>query len=152
MSGAESSIRSGVAKIESELPGLNLDRHGIGRRWREINVGPSFHSEDSKGQNFGAYDQNGGNHQTLGAAGKFLQLRVRSTVGELPDKKRQNKLCGKKRDSSLGHGLRHLLIDQRTVRRNILRRRPGMEQDGNRRSNRDYDDGDRKEFRHRALV
>src|SRR5664279_526075 len=34
--------------------------------------------------------------------------------------------------------------------RNVLRRHPGVSQDGNRGKDRDYDDGDRKEFCHDA--
>ena len=32
MKGAKLSVRTGIAEIESELSGLDLDRHGIGRR------------------------------------------------------------------------------------------------------------------------
>src|SRR5208282_2745974 len=67
-------------------------------------LSPCLHSEDSEGHDFQAYDQQGSNHQTLGAAGKFLDLCVGARVGELPDENRQNELCGEEGDSSLRHG------------------------------------------------
>src|SRR5580765_686572 len=57
VNGAELSIRTGVAEIESKLSGLDLDGHGVGRRRRQIYVGPGLHSEDSKGQDFSAHKQ-----------------------------------------------------------------------------------------------
>src|SRR5664279_5120094 len=91
--GAELSVWTGIAEIESELSGLDLDRHGVGRGRREIYVSPRLHSKDSKRHDFDAYNQQGGNHQTLGAAGKALDLGIGGTVGKLPDKNRQNELC-----------------------------------------------------------
>src|SRR5450759_115495 len=76
---AELSIGAGVAEIESELSGLDLDRHGVVRRRGEIHVGPSLYSEDSEGQDLYAHDQEGSNHQALGAAGKSLNLCIRAT-------------------------------------------------------------------------
>src|SRR6266404_7674390 len=78
--GTELLIRTVVAEIESELSGLDLDGEGGDRRWREIYVSPCLHSEDSEGQDFRAYEQQGSNHQTLGAAGKSLNLCIRATV------------------------------------------------------------------------
>src|SRR5271166_956860 len=102
--GAERSIRTGVAKIESELARLDLYRHSAGR-WRvEVDIRPRFDAEYSEGQNLNAYNQEGSDHQTGGAARKVLDLRVRATIGELPDEKSQEQLCGEKGDSSLRHG------------------------------------------------
>src|SRR5450631_962473 len=148
--GAEFSIRAGIAEIESELSGLDLDRHGIGRRRGEIYVSPRLHAKDSQRHDFDAYYQQCGNHQTLGTAGKILDLGIGGTVGELPDKNRQNELCGEKGDSRFRHSLRHLLIDQTTMSRYVLWRRPSVAQDGYCGKDRDYDDGDRKEFCHDA--
>ena len=46
----------------------------------EIYVSPGLHSEDSEGQDFRAHEKQGSNHQTLGAAGKSLNLCVWATV------------------------------------------------------------------------
>jgi len=115
-------------------------------------VSPRLHSENSEGQDFCAYQQHRGNHQAFGAAGKILNFCIRTTVGKHPDENRQNELCGEKRNPGLRHGFRHLLIDQVPVGRDVLWRLPGVSQDGNRGKDRDYDDGDRKEFRHDALA
>src|SRR5580704_6798778 len=55
MSGAEFSIRTGITKIKRELSGLHLNRDGVSRGRREINLGPSLHSEDSQRQDFRSY-------------------------------------------------------------------------------------------------
>src|ERR1039458_8652323 len=101
---SERAIRTGVAEIEGELPGLDLDRHGVGRGWDEIYVGPCLHPEDSEGQDLQAHDQESSNHQTRGAAGKLLNLCIGPRVGELPDENSQKELCGEKSDSSFRHG------------------------------------------------
>src|SRR6202795_4481111 len=80
--GAERSIRTRITEVERELSGLDLDGHGVSRRRGEIYVRPCLHSEDSEGQDFRAHEQQGSNHQSLGAAGKILNLRVRAGVGE----------------------------------------------------------------------
>ena len=90
------SIRTGVAEIESELSGLDLNRHGVGRRRGEIYISPGLHPEDSESQDFRAYENQGGNHQTLGAAGKILELGVGPRVRELPDEKRQKNCAARK--------------------------------------------------------
>src|SRR5438445_5603128 len=132
--GAERSIRTGIAEVERELSGLDLDGHGVSRRRGEIYVRPCLHSEDSEGQDFCANEQQGSNDQSPGAAGKASNLCVRGTVGEHPDENRQNELCSEKGNSCLRHGFRHLIIDQSAMRRDVLWRHPSVSQDGNRRS------------------
>ena len=90
----------------------------------------------------------GGNHQTFGAAWKFLELGIGAAVRKLPDEKRQDELGDEEGNPGLGHGLRHLLIDQRAMGRDVLRRIPGVPKDRNRGQDRDYDDCDCKEFSH----
>src|ERR1700674_2909010 len=102
--GAELSIRTGITEVERELSGLDLDGHGVSRRSGEIYVRPCLHAEDSEGHDFCANEQKGSNDQSLGAAGKTFNLCIRARVGELPDEKSQNELCGEKGDSSLRHG------------------------------------------------
>src|ERR1700680_4445023 len=82
VNGAEGSVRTRVAEIKRKLPGLNLNWHGVGCRRGEINVSPSLYAEDSEGHNLRAHQKEGGNYQTLGAAGKGLNFRVRTRVGE----------------------------------------------------------------------
>src|SRR5208337_3026730 len=149
---AELSIRTGIAEIESELASLDLDRHGIRRRRGEIDIGPCLDSKDSEGHDFYAYDQYGSNPPTPSACRKILDLCIGPRVGEFPDKKSQNELRGEKGDASLRHGFRHLLIDQRSMSRDVLWCHPSVSQDGNRGKDRDYDDSDRKEFCHDALA
>src|SRR5271170_2557762 len=50
MKRSEFTIRARVAEIESELSGLNLDGHGIGRWRSEIYIGPCLHTKDSESQ------------------------------------------------------------------------------------------------------
>src|SRR6202521_1293047 len=92
--GTELSIGTWVTEIESELSGLDLDRHGVSRWSGEIYVRPCFHSKDSERQHFRAYEQQGADHQGLGAAGKILGLCPHAAVREHPDENRQNELCG----------------------------------------------------------
>src|ERR1700690_4599541 len=152
MKRSELSVGAGVTEIESELSGLHLDGHGIGRRGSEIHVGPCLYAEDAESQDFEAHDQKRSNNQPRGADRKIFDLGGWAGVRELPDEKRQDELGGEKGDSSFRHGFRHLIIDQSSMCRNVLGRDPGMPQDGNRGKNRNYDDGDRKEFCHDASL
>src|ERR1700730_450950 len=147
---AELPVGTGVAEIESELSGLDLDRHGVGRRWGEILGSPRFGSKNAEGQNFGAHEKESGYHQPLGAALKSLDLGIFTTPGKYPDKNGENELRSQKRDSRLSHGLGHLLVNHRSMGRNVRRRLPSVEHDRNRRSYCDHNDGHRKEFCHDA--
>ena len=60
----------------------------------------------------------------------------------------ENELRGQKADAGFDHGFRHLLVDQMAVNRDINRRFPDMQDDGNGRGNCNYDDRHRKQFRH----
>ena len=53
------------------------------------------------------------------AAGEVLDFLAGAVVGELPDKQGENDLGGEERDSRLGHGFRHLLVDRRAVSRDV---------------------------------
>ena len=82
--------------------------------------------------------------------GKFLIFVARARIGEFPDEEAEDELRSQKRDSGFRHRLRHLLVNRRSVGRDILRHPPGVPQDGNRRNNRNQEDGDCEEFRHVA--
>src|SRR5450755_168407 len=88
MKTAELPIHAGVAEVKGKLSSLDLDRHGISGGRVEVNIGPGLYAEDSEGHDFDAYNQDRTNHQTFGAAGKFLELGIGGGVGELPNKKR----------------------------------------------------------------
>src|SRR4029077_4599684 len=126
MKRAKLSIRTGVTKIESELPGLNLNRHRIRRGRSEINACPCLHAKNSKGQDFHSHHQQSSDHQGPGAAWKTLEFCLRAAIRKLPDKKRQQELRSEKRDSGLRHGFSHLLINQMSMSRNVRGRFPRM--------------------------
>jgi hypothetical protein len=115
MERAKLPVRTGIAEVKRKLPGLNLNRHGVSSRGCEIYTRPGPGTKYSKGQDFSAHQKKSRDHQALGAARKFSDLRVLWPVGKLPDKKRQNKLRRQKRDSRLRHGLRHLFVNQMSV-------------------------------------
>src|ERR1700760_3187681 len=48
MQGAEFSIWTGIAEVKSELPSLNLDRHGVSCWRSEILISPRLDSENSQ--------------------------------------------------------------------------------------------------------
>src|SRR5208282_1303597 len=61
-------------------------------------------------------------------------------------------LRGDERDPSFEHGLVRLLVNQRAMSGDVLRRSPLMHQDGSRGCNSDQNDNDCKELRHNALA
>src|SRR5580658_11121287 len=105
MKWAESSIRTGIAKVERELSGLHLNRYRV-RRWRsEIDGSPRLDSEHPQSQNFSSHQQKRRPDHSLGAAGKGFDLVSRARAGKLPDKQSQQNLRSQEGDSSLSHCL-----------------------------------------------
>ena len=148
--GPEGSIRAGVAEIKSELPGLDLDRHGVGRRWSEIYVSPSLDSEDSQGHTSAPTRTKAAITKPLAPPGKFLILRPGLGLENCQMKMARmnwaarNEIPASAMVSDICSSIRC------AMRRDVLGRHPGVAEDGNRGRDCDYDDGDRKEFRHDA--
>src|SRR5438477_7809955 len=105
MNGAKLSIRTGIAEIESELPSLDLDGHSVGRRRRQIYVGPCLHPENSESEDLRAHEQHGADDQSSCAPGKTLNFFSRARVRKSPYEQSQHQLCGEEGDSSFHHGL-----------------------------------------------
>src|SRR5271157_107306 len=147
---AELSVGPGIAEIEGELSGLDLNGQGVSTGRREVDIAPGFYSENSQGKHFDADKYNRGRHQPGCAAGKILRFLAWPAAGESPDEPRQQDLRGEERNSGLPHGFGHLVVNGLTVGRDILHRMPGIANDGNRGKDRDYENGDRKEFCHDA--
>src|ERR1700688_979143 len=58
MNWPELSILTWITKIKCKFPGLNLNRHGVGRRRGKINPGPSLGSECAQRENLNTYQNN----------------------------------------------------------------------------------------------
>src|SRR5580704_13944691 len=144
----EGSIRTGVTEVKCELASLSLNGHSIGRRRSEVDAGPSLGAEHTQRENFSSHQQKGRDHQAHSAAGKAFDLFAGRGTGKLPDKIGQEKLRGKEGDSGLEHRVGELLIDEMAVNRNVLRHRPHVHDDGNRRCNCDQHNHYREHLRH----
>src|SRR5208282_3739891 len=64
MNGAKLAIRAGIAKIESKLSRLHLNRYGIGGWRSEVYAGPRLHAEHTQSQALSTYQQKGRDHQS----------------------------------------------------------------------------------------
>ena len=93
------SVRAGITKIKSKLTGLNLNRHGVRRGRREINRGPSLGSERAQSQNFDTDENNGGDDQAFGAAGKSFNLAGSDGFLENCQIKRARRICAARKDT-----------------------------------------------------
>src|SRR5579872_1882038 len=99
MNRGERSIWSGITEVERELSGLDLDRDGIDRWSREVNVGPGFGAEGSERKDFDSYQQEGRPYYGFCAAREGLQFLARLGVREPPDKERKNELRSEERNA-----------------------------------------------------
>src|SRR6185437_8722296 len=132
MSGAKFPIRSGVAEVESELPGLDLKRHCIGARRSEIDTGPSLGAKCAERQNLCSHQKKSSYDQTHGPTREIFYRLAGLGLGELPYKNGKQNLRCQEENSSFCHRLRHLLVNRSAMRRNILRGPPCVSHNGNR--------------------
>src|SRR5216117_1466067 len=103
MDRTEFAIKSRVAEVERELPGLHLNGQRVGG-WRgKVNRCPRLRSEKSQSENFESHQYESSDHQTHCAAGKISDLLARFAVGEHPDEGRKDHLCRHEADASLNH-------------------------------------------------
>src|SRR5205085_9121892 len=80
MNGSKRSVRTGVAKVKSELSSLDLDRNRISAGRSEVGVRPGFHAKNSEGQNLSTYQKNRRPDHSLCAAGEGFDLFPRAGI------------------------------------------------------------------------
>src|SRR6201998_1713489 len=71
-------------------------------------------------------------------------------AGAHPPAPPQKNLGGEERNSGFPHRVRQLIVNGLTVGRDVLHWMPGIADDGNCGKDGNYEDGDRKQFRHDA--
>src|SRR4029077_4195676 len=152
MKRAKFSVGTRVTEIKSKLPGLDLDWHSVGSRRDKILSGPRLHAKNPQREDFCAHQNHSSNYQTFGPTANSLNGGVGPYLGELPDENSQDDLRRQKRESGLHHSFRHLLIDKGAMGRDVLWRHPSVPDNGDRRGNRNHDDGHCKQFRHVTLA
>src|SRR5580693_4893882 len=92
MKRTELSVRSGVSKVEGELPGLRLNLKSVRFGRRKIYFGPSFLPEHTQCENFRADENERGDDHQSRSATQVEDLRAVLAIGILPDTKCQQKL------------------------------------------------------------
>src|SRR6266567_5975176 len=110
MESTELSVRPGIAKIKSELPGLHLNWNRVRRCRLKVDLRPGLGSKGSECNRLGAYQQDRCNHKVFCASGKVLQRTVLPTA-KLPHEKTEHEFGAKERQARFDHGLVKLLVD-----------------------------------------
>ena len=93
------SIRSGVAKIESKLSGLDLNRHSVRRRRREIDGAHAFAPKAPRARTSTPTRMMAASTRPLAPPGKVLSFRCRLRGLENFQMKMAKMICAARNDT-----------------------------------------------------